>query len=132
MAQETALQVIELQQLPIIVERLHSVKADIEQRTADALSLVCTEQTYKSVKDARAQLTKEFKEYEAQRIAVKEKILEPYTEFEKVYRECVTVPFQTADAELHCFVDCHRCGCPYSDPAGSSFPSETETQVVTV
>ena len=59
MAQETALQVIELQQLPIIVERLHSVKADIEQRTADALSLVCTEQTYKSVKDARAQLTKE-------------------------------------------------------------------------
>lgn len=100
MAQETALQVIELQQLPIIVERLHSVKADIEQRTADALSLVCTEQTYKSVKDARAQLTKEFKEYEAQRIAVKDKILEPYTEFEKVYRECVTVPFQTADAEL--------------------------------
>ena len=100
MARETALQVIELQQLPIIVERLHSVKADIEQRTADALSLVCTEQTYKSVKDARAQLTKEFKEYEAQRIAVKEKILEPYTEFEKVYRECVTVPFQTADTEL--------------------------------
>ena len=100
MAKETTLQVIELQQLPIIVERLHSVKADIEQRTAEALSLVCTEQTYKSVKDARAQLTKEFKEYEAQRIAVKDKILEPYAEFEKVYRECVTVPFQTADAEL--------------------------------
>lgn len=100
MEQNTSLQVIELQQLPIIVERLHSVKADIEQRTADALSLVCTEQTYKSVKDARAQLTKEFKEYDAQRIAVKDKILEPYTEFEKVYRECVTVPFQTADAEL--------------------------------
>ena len=34
MAQDTALQVIELQQLPIIVERLHSVKADIERRTA--------------------------------------------------------------------------------------------------
>lgn len=100
MAKETALQVIELQQLPIIVERLHSVKADIEQRTAEALSLVCTEQTYKSVKDARTQLTKEFKEYETQRIAVKDKILEPYVEFEKVYRECVTVPFQTADAEL--------------------------------
>ena len=48
MAQETALQVIELQQLPIIVERLHSVKADIEQRTADALSLVCTEQTIRA------------------------------------------------------------------------------------
>lgn len=100
MAQDTALQVIELQQLPIIVERLHRVKADIEQRTAEALSLVCTEQTYKSVKDARAQLTKEFKEYEAKRIAVKDKILEPYNAFEQVYRECVTVPFQQADAEL--------------------------------
>ena len=69
MAQDTTLQVIELQQLPIIVERLHSVKADIERRTAEATSLICTEETYKSVKDARAQLTKEFKEYEAQRTA---------------------------------------------------------------
>lgn len=56
MAQDTALQVIELQQLPIIVERLHSVKADIERRTAEATSLICTEETYKSVKDVRAQL----------------------------------------------------------------------------
>lgn len=100
MAQDTALQVIELQQLPIIVERLHIVKADIERRTAEATSLICTEETYKSVKDARAQLTKEFKEYEAQRTAIKSKILEPYNAFEQVYRECVTAPFQQADAEL--------------------------------
>ena len=100
MAQDTSLQVIELQQLPIIVERLHSVKADIERRTAEATSLICTEETYKSVKDARAQLTKEFKEYEAQRTAIKSKILEPYNAFEQVYRECVTAPFQQADAEL--------------------------------
>ena len=62
--------------------------------------LICTEETYKSVKDARAQLTKEFKEYEAQRTAIKSKILEPYNAFEQVYRECVTAPFQQADAEL--------------------------------
>lgn len=100
MAQDTALQVIELQQLPIIVERLHSVKADIERRTAEATSLICTEETYKSVKDVRAQLNKEFKEYEAQRTAIKSKILEPYKAFEQIYRECVTEPFQQADAEL--------------------------------
>lgn len=100
MAQDTALQVIELQQLPIIVERLHSVKADIERRTAEATSLICTEETYKSVKDVRAQLNKEFKEYEAQRTAIKSKILEPYNAFEQIYRECVTEPFQQADAEL--------------------------------
>ena len=100
MAQDTALQVIELQQLPIIVERLHSAKADIERRTAEATSLICTEETYKSVKDVRAQLNKEFKEYEAQRTAIKSKILEPYKAFEQIYRECVTEPFQQADAEL--------------------------------
>lgn len=100
MAQDTELQVIELQQLPIIVERLHSVKADIERRTAEATSLICTEETYKSVKEARAQLNKEFKEYEAQRTAIKNKILEPYNAFEQVYRECVTAPFQQSDAEL--------------------------------
>ena len=38
MAQDTALQVIELQQLPIIVERLHSVKADIERRRRSHLA----------------------------------------------------------------------------------------------
>ena len=45
MAQDTTLQVIELQQLPIIVERLHSVKADIEQRTAEAI-IVADEKFY--------------------------------------------------------------------------------------
>ena len=39
MAQDTALQVIELQQLPIIVERLHSVKADIERRRSHLADL---------------------------------------------------------------------------------------------
>lgn len=100
MANNKELQVIELQQLPVIVERLHSVKADIEQKTAEATSLICTEETYKTVKDARAALTKEFKQYEAQRIAIKDKILAPYNAFEQVYRECVTIPFQNADAEL--------------------------------
>jgi hypothetical protein len=100
MANDKELQVIELQQLPVIVERLHSVKADIEQKTAEATSLICTEETYKTVKEARTALTKEFKMYEAQRIALKDKILAPYNAFEQVYRECVTIPFQEADAEL--------------------------------
>lgn len=50
MAQDTALQVIELQQLPIIVERLHSVKADIERRTAEATSLICTKKPIRASK----------------------------------------------------------------------------------
>lgn len=102
---EEKLQVIELQQLPVIVERLHNVKAEIERKTAEATSLICTEETYKTVKDARAALTKEFKALEDQRIAVKKKLLEPYDAFEQVYRECVTIPFRDADAELKRKID---------------------------
>lgn len=100
MEEKTAVQVIELKQLPVIIERLHDVKAQIEQETAAATSLICTEDTYKKVKEERAKLTKEFKDYEARRIAIKEAILAPYNEFEKTYRDCIADPFKKADAEL--------------------------------
>lgn len=100
MEENTAVQVIELKQVPVIIERLQGVKAQIEQETAAATSLICTEDTYKKVKEERAKLTKEFKNYEAQRIAIKDAILAPYNEFEKTYRECITDPFEKADAEL--------------------------------
>lgn len=100
MEENTAVQVIELKQLPVIIERLHDVKAQIEQETAAATSLICTEDTYKKVKEERTKLTKEFKDYEARRIAIKEAILAPYNEFEKTYRDCIADPFKKADAEL--------------------------------
>lgn len=105
MANDKELQVIELQQLPVIIERLHSVKAEIEAKTAEATSLICTEDTYKTVKAARTNLTKDFKALEAQRIAVKKKILEPYDAFEEVYQECVAGPYKKADAELKKKID---------------------------
>ncbi len=100
MEENTAVQVIELKQPPVIIEQLHDVKAQIEQETAAATSLICTEDTYKKVKEERAKLSKKFKDYEARRIAIKEAILAPYNEFEKTYRDCIADPFKKADAEL--------------------------------
>lgn len=102
---ETKLQVITLKQLPIIEEHLHLVKADVETRTKNAMQLVCTEETRSDVKKIRAELGKEFAAMEEQRKRVKEAIMEPYNQFEAVYKDCISDPYKKADAELKRRVD---------------------------
>ncbi len=97
--------IIEIKQLPIIEERLKTLKKEIEQRTSAALSMECTEETIKAVKQMRADLTKEFNNYEARRKYVKSQIEEPYKAFNSVYEECVSVPFKKADKELKSKID---------------------------
>ena len=82
--EETA--IISLVQLPIIEERLQMIKADIENRVEVALSLACTEDTVKSVKNERSKLNAEFGEFENQRKQIKEAIMLPYNQFEEKYK----------------------------------------------
>lgn len=98
-------EIIEIKQLPILEERLKSLKTEIEEKTQTALSMVCTEDTVKEIKKMRASLTKEFTELEVRRKDVKAQIEAPYQEFYKVYQECVSVPFKNADAELKKKID---------------------------
>lgn len=93
-------ELIKLIQAPIIEERLRALKTEIEQRTSDALALVCTEDTVKSVKATRAELNKEFQALEEQRKEVKKAVLDPYNQFEAIYKECVSDAYKRADAEL--------------------------------
>jgi hypothetical protein len=102
---DNALQVITLKQLPIIEEHLQLVKSDVETRTRNAMQLVCTEETRKDVKSIRTELSKEFAEMENQRKRVKEAIMEPYNQFEAVYKECISEPYKNADAELKKRID---------------------------
>ena len=90
---ETKLQVITLKQLPIIEEHLQLVKADVETRTKNAMQLVCTEETRGDVKKIRTELGKEFASMEEQRKRVKEAIMEPYNQFEAVYKDCSSDPY---------------------------------------
>lgn len=91
---------IQVKQLPIIEEKLRSMKSEVDKRVEDALSLVCTEETIQSVKAVRADLNKEFQALEDQRKEVKKAVLGPYEQFEAVYKECVSDAYRWADLEL--------------------------------
>lgn len=96
---------IEVKQLPIIEQQLRNVSVEIEEKVEKATSLVCTEETVKTIKEVRADLNKDFKEFETQRKTVKEAVLKPYNEFESIYKECITDKFKNADIVLKQKID---------------------------
>lgn len=93
-------ELIRLIQEPIIEEKLRALKVEVEKITADAMTLVCNEDTVQAVKGTRTDLNKRFAELEDQRKAVKAAVLGPYQQFEEIYKECVSIPFKKADADL--------------------------------
>lgn len=98
-------EIIKVTQLPIIVEQLHEVKAEVTAKVEQALSLVCTEDTVKDVKKVRSDLNKELKDYEERRKAVKTAIMKPYNDFEEIYKDCISDTYKKADTELKGKID---------------------------
>lgn len=98
-------EIIVVKQLPIIVEQLQEVKAEVTAKVEQALSLVCTEDTVKDVKKVRSDLNKELKDYEESRKAVKKAIMTPYEQFETVYKDCIFDTYKKADTELKGKID---------------------------
>lgn len=100
--QTTALadSLIVVQQLPIIKEQLHSIKAQAQQSVDEALALACTEETYKVIKERRTALNRDRKDLDARRMAVQKQIMQPFEEFDVVYKECVTNVYGPADKLL--------------------------------
>ena len=100
--------IITVQQLPVIVyERLESVGQEIDKRIA-ALDLdkqLVTEDTKKAVKDTRAMLNKELKDFEEQRKRIKEQVVAPYEAFEKAYNSFIKVKYEKADSILKVKID---------------------------
>lgn len=91
---------IVVQQLPIIKEQLHSIKAQAQQSVDEALALACTEESLKVVKERRAELNRDRKDLDARRMAVKKQIMQPFEDFDEVYKECVTDVYGPADEKL--------------------------------
>lgn len=91
---------IVVKQLPVIEEQLRSVKMTIQNRVNAVLSMECTEDTYREIKKARADLNAEFRELESRRKAVKTQVEAPYKAFEKVYKDCAADIYAQADREL--------------------------------
>ena len=98
-------EIIRITQLPVIEEQLRSMQEQVEKRTSEAMSMVCTEDTVQAVKKIRADLNGEFWELEAQRKAVKKAILEPYERFEALYAKCISGPYKRADTDLKGKID---------------------------
>lgn len=100
--------IITVQQLPVIVyERLESVGQEIDKRIA-ALDLdkqLVTEDTKKAVKDTRAMLNKELKDFEEQRKRIKEQVVAPYEAFEKAYNSFIKEKYEKAESILKVKID---------------------------
>ena len=96
---------IVIKQLPQIEEHLKDLSTEIDKKVKDAKSLICTEETVKTVKQVRADLTKDFKNLEEQRKTVKEQILAPYMQFEEIYKTYVSNRYKEADIDLKQKID---------------------------
>lgn len=102
---EESQELIVVEQLPIIKERLKKVSAEIDKEVTQAKSIVCTEENIKAVKEIRAKLNNTFKALEEQRKNVKNSIMQPYEEFEILYKKYVTDKFKEADVSLKSKID---------------------------
>lgn len=94
-----------VKQLPQIEEHLKDLSTELDKKVEDAKSLICTEESVKTIKQVRANLNKEFKDLETQRKNVKEQILAPYMQFEEVYKTYISEKYESADVDLKTKID---------------------------
>lgn len=98
-------EIIVVKQLPIIEEQLAEIKAAVKSKVELAMSLVCTEETYKDIKKTRADLNAEFKAWEDKRKEVKAAVMTPYEKFEAIYKDCISDSYKKADKDLKGKID---------------------------
>ncbi len=96
-----------VEQLPIITAKLKKVGEELDKRINELHldSLVCNEETRKGIKNLRTQIGTEFKECENQRKAIKNQVMTPYEEFNKIYEEEIKARYQQADLTLKTKID---------------------------
>ncbi len=96
---------IVVKQLPIIEEQLKKASDEIDEKVKNAVALVCTDENVKIIKDVRATLNKELKEFEDKKKQVKAEIMRPYEDFESSYKKYISDKYKSADVELKNKID---------------------------
>jgi hypothetical protein len=93
---------IKLVQVPVITHKLQEAGRKVSARLAELNidNLVANENSVKSLKNLRAELNKELKNFEEQRKFVKNGIMEPYAKFEGVYKEEIAEKYSGAIEKL--------------------------------
>lgn len=93
-------EIIVIKQLPVIEQRLKIISDAAQDKVCSALSLACTEDTYKDVKKVRADLRKDFESLEEQRKSVDRQIKERMAPFYDAYKKYINDVYGPADAAL--------------------------------
>lgn len=96
---------IVVEQLPKIKQQLQIISDEVDERIKYAMSLECTEESIKEVKNVRAELNKIKTVLEEKRKKVKSAVLQPYEEFEGIYNDLVKFKLQIADTSLKQEID---------------------------
>ena len=86
-----------VEQLPLIRQYFEEIYRDVAKKTETAMNLVVTDDNVKDIKKIRAELNKEFQNYEFERKEIKRQILAPYEKFEKEYKDTISSAFAAAD-----------------------------------
>lgn len=96
-----------VEQLPVITEKIKKVGEELEKRLENLNldNLVCNEETRKSCTELRTTLKKEQTEFETQRKNIKNQIMQPYNEFNKIYEEQIKNKYEQADLTLKNKID---------------------------
>lgn len=91
-----------VEQLPKIIDKMEEIGTDLEKRLEELKldELVCTEETRKGITDLRTSLKTEQAEFENQRKNIKNEIMAPYEEFNKIYDANIKSKYTNAIAVL--------------------------------
>ena len=100
-----AMELIVLRQLPVIEDRLKEIKPNIDRRVENALSTAFDSGSIKVAKKFRAELNKEAKEQDDLRKAIKNKAMEPISQFERTFKECSSDAYKQADNRLKAYIE---------------------------
>ena len=99
------MELVILKQLPILEEQIKVLSGEIQSKIDNALSLKCDEESKVIVKKVRADLTKDLKEFDGKKIEIKNKIMQPYNDFDSLYKEYISDKLKKADTELKTKID---------------------------
>ena len=93
-------ELIVVTQLPVIEERLQSMKADVDALVLEGRSMVCTGETIQSVKAKRSEIRKKCSQIKYSLKDAEEYILKPFRSIEQYCKEQLLSPLQDADEKL--------------------------------
>ena len=93
-------EILSIVNLPQTEQALKEISERCKDRLKLAEQMACTEETKQAAKKLRAELNKEFSEYEAERKERTAEYEKPLKMFKDIYNQYIAEPFRNADIAL--------------------------------